>query len=79
MTCPKCGSENVLVTVEQKSSKTKRKGTGLLSKIGRLALILCTCGLWLLIPKREGTNKSKIKSQTVGVCQSCGHKFDVKN
>ena len=81
MVCPKCGSENVLVTSEQVSSKakTKGRGMGLLWKFGRLMLIICTCGLWLLVGRRKETHKTKtvIKNQTVAICQNCGHKWVV--
>lgn len=79
MQCPKCGSDNVMVTVEQKSAKTSNKGNGCLWRLGRITLIICTCGLWLLVGKHKGTGKTKIKNQTVGICQNCGHKFIVKN
>ena len=79
MVCPKCGSENVLVTTEQVSSKTKAKGNGCLWKIGRACLMVCTLGLWKLVGKHKGTAKTKVKNQTVGICQNCGNKFAIKN
>ena len=78
MVCPKCNSENVLVTTEQVSSKTSGKGNGCLWSIGRVCLIVCTCGLWLLVGKHKGTGKTKIKNQTVAICQDCGYKWTVK-
>lgn len=81
MVCPKCGSENVTVTSEQVSSKSKSKGRsmGCLWKIGRWMLIICTCGLWLLIGRRKETHKTKttVQNQTVAICQNCGHKWTV--
>ena len=77
MVCPKCASENVQVTLEQVSAKTKKRGSGCLWGIGRGMLILCTCGLWLLVGRRRGTDKTKIKSNTVAICQNCGHKWTV--
>ena len=77
MICPKCGSENVTVTLEQTSAKTKTRGMGCLWGIARAFLILCTFGLWLLIGGRKGTSKTKIKSQTVCLCQNCAHKWTV--
>lgn len=77
MTCPKCKSENVQVTTEQVSAKTKGKAMGCLWQIGRWCLIICTCGLWLLVGKRSGTGKTKIKNQTVAICQDCGYKWKV--
>lgn len=78
MVCPKCGSENVVITVEQKSAKTKGKSIGCLWSLGRAMLIICTCGLWLLVGKRKGKEKTKFKNQTIGICQSCGNKFEIK-
>ena len=78
MTCPKCGSENVNVTIEQVSGKTKTRGMGCLWGIGRALLILGTGGLWLLIGKRKNTSKVKFKSRTVAICQNCGHKWNVR-
>lgn len=75
MKCPKCGSENVNVMVEQESSQTKTKGKGCLWGIGRLFLIICTCGLWLLVGKRKSKSKTTIKNETVAICQNCGHKW----
>lgn len=77
MICPNCGSENVTVISEQVSTKTKMKGNGCLWKMGRALLIISTCGLWLLVGKHKGTGKTKVKNQTVGICQNCGHKFKV--
>lgn len=75
MKCPKCGSENVTVTLEQSSAKTGLKGTGCLWSIGRWCLIFCTCGLWLLIGGRKGTGKTKFKNRSVALCQECGNKW----
>lgn len=77
MICPKCGSENVSVTIEQTSAKTKKKGMGCLWSILRAFLVLCTCGLWLLIGRRKGTDKTKFTNKTVAICQDCGHKWTV--
>lgn len=77
MVCPNCNSENVLVTSEQVSAKGKNNGSGCLWTLGRWTLILCTCGLWLLVGKHKGRSKMKFKNQTVGICQSCGHKWTI--
>ena len=75
MVCPKCGSENVTVTTEQVSAKTKKNGVGILWPICRLMLICFTGGLWLLVGKRTGKSTTKIKSQTVCICQQCANKW----
>ena len=77
MVCPICNSEKVLVTSEQVSAKGRNRGSGCLWLLARWTLILCTCGLWLLIGRRKGTTKTKFKNQTVGICQSCGHKWNI--
>ena len=73
MQCPKCQSENVNVQVV--NNKIKTNHTGILHACARLTLILCTCGLWLLVPSRK--ENSKIKNKTVAVCQSCGHQWNI--
>lgn len=75
MQCPNCGSTNVNVQIEQTSAKTKSRDMGCLWSIGRLCLIICTCGLWLLIGRRSKTGKTKFKNRTVAICQNCGNKW----
>lgn len=77
MNCPKCGSEKVIVTVEQEGAKTKTRNRGCLWTLGRWMLIICTLGLWLLVSKSKGKSKTKFKSKTVAICQSCGNKWEV--
>lgn len=77
MNCPRCGSQNVNVTIEQVSGKTKTRNMGCLWSIIRFFLIVCTFGLWALIGKRKSTGSTKFKSRTIGLCQSCGNKFYV--
>lgn len=68
MNCPKCGSENVNVVMD---TSQKVKGVTIFRKLGRLILIVFTAGLWLLVPKKKGSTKSK----PVALCQNCGNKF----
>lgn len=77
MICPKCGSENVTVTTEQISAKTRAKGKGCLWTLGRWMLICCTAGLWLLIGKRKGKSTTQFKNTTVAICQNCGNKWEI--
>lgn len=77
MTCPKCGSENVTVTVEQTNAKTRNRGNGCLWSLGRWTLIICTCGLWLLVGRRKGSGKTKYTNKTVAICQNCGNRWYV--
>jgi len=73
--CPNCGGTNVNITMQQTSAKTSNKGSGCLWGIGRTLLIICTCGLWLLVGKHKGAGKTKIKSQKVAICQTCGNSW----
>lgn len=77
MICPRCGSQNVSVTLEQSSAKTKKRGMGCLWTMCRWFLIICTCGLWLLVGRRKGTDKTKFNNTTVALCQNCGYKWNV--
>ncbi len=77
MICPKCGSTKIHITTEQISSKTSVRGSGCLWSLGRLFLIIFTCGLWLLIGKHNETGKTNFKNQTIGICQDCGYKFNL--
>jgi len=77
MKCKKCGSENVTVSTEQVGGKTSTKRMGCLWSMGRLALIVCTCGLWLILGKKKETGKTKFKHTTVALCQNCGNKWSV--
>ncbi len=76
--CSRCQSENVVVRLEQTEAKTKNKKRGCLTMLGRWTLILCTFGLWFLVPKFKGKSNTKFKSQTVAICQSCGNTWQVK-
>jgi len=75
MICPRCGSEKVSVQIETVSSKTRTRRMGCLWGLIRLLLIVCTCGLWLLIGRRGATSKTKYHNKTAAVCQSCAHKW----
>lgn len=77
MTCPKCGSSNVNVQIVQDNAVTRTKKTGCLWGIGRLLLIICTFGLWLIIGKRKSKSTTKYSSRKVAVCGNCGHSWDV--
>lgn len=73
MECPKCHSTNV--NIQQVNDRVGAvKFDSLSHKIMRGILIICTLGLWLLVPNRAST---KIKSKTVATCQNCGHSWKV--
>lgn len=81
MICPICGSENVTVKTERVGSDTRHNGgrytVSLARAIIRVLLICCTCGLWLLVPKRLTSYKSKSTRsytyQTICTCHACGY------
>jgi hypothetical protein len=78
MRCKRCKNENVNIVLEQVSAKTKRRSTGILWSLGRLFLIICTCGLWLIVGARIGTNKTEFNNRKVAICQNCGYKWYVR-
>ena len=77
MKCVKCGSENVTITMQQVGGKTRTKKMGCLWSIGRWLLILCTCGLWLLLGRRKSTSNTKFKNVKYAICQECGHSWKI--
>jgi len=77
MKCPKCKSENINVTLEQISGKTKNSNMGCLWTVGRWCLIICTCGLWLLVGRRKEKGNIKFKNKTVAICQTCGNRWQI--
>lgn len=78
MKCPVCGSENVTITVQQESASTRTRKRGCLWTVGRSFLIICTCGLWLLVGRSKGKSKTSVKNTTVAICQNCGHKWTLQ-
>ena len=75
ITCPNCGSTNVNVQFVQDNMRTSTKGNGCLWSIGRICLICCTCGLWLLVGKHKATSKTAVNNRKVHVCQNCGYNW----
>ncbi len=79
MNCPKCGGDNVSISLEQVSSKTKKSGVGFgghMNNMARGVTAVCTLGMSNLVWKKsKGTEKSKIQSQKVCLCQSCGYSW----
>lgn len=71
MICSKCGSQNIKIEVIQTSSKTNN--VSILRRIGRLTLIVCTLGLWALVPKRK--EHTTYKNEKMCICQECGNSW----
>lgn len=77
MTCPRCNSENVKIDMIQSQIKYKHTDRGIIWKLTRLLLIVCTGGLWLIFGKSKGTSKSKIKYEKKAICQECGNAWTI--
>jgi ssDNA-binding Zn-finger/Zn-ribbon topoisomerase 1 len=71
MICPKCESNNVLVTNE---TKVKTKHRGCIGWLFWITLAIFTFGLILIIPAITNS-KTKTKNRTVAICQNCGHRW----
>ena len=79
MVCPRCNNDNVTITTEKVSAKSEHKDTTILWLIGRVIMIFCTCGLWLLVPRHRGKSDTAYTYQTVGICQACGNKWIINS
>jgi len=73
MNCPKCKSSNVNVQVITESMRTRNRGC--LWTLGRMILIVCTFGLWLIIGSAK--SKSKMQNHKEAICQNCGYSWKV--
>lgn len=69
MNCPKCGSNNVNV-----QAVNEVKGRGCFGALMWILITICTFGIALLIPL---LTRSKGKTRTYAVCQSCGNRWKV--
>lgn len=65
MVCPNCGSENVTISMEQVSSKTKKHGNGIGGHINNAArglMAVSTLGMSNLVWKKsKGGEKTVVK------------------
>lgn len=77
MVCPNCGSENVVVQMQEVGSKTKKHGNGLggiAHNTVRATMGIATLGMSnLVIKKAKGGERTKVTTQKICLCQSCGH------
>lgn len=74
MVCPKCGSSNYEIVPITKGKIKKR---GLIMTLVHIMLIICTAGLWVIVPLLRGGSKGKIRTKTIGICRDCGKKFNI--
>lgn len=81
MVCPKCGSENVNVQIQEVGAKTKNKGNGLgghVNNAARSLTAVCTFGMSNLFWKKsKGGEKTVIRNEKVAICQDCGNSWKV--
>lgn len=75
--CPMCKNRNVTVQLIQTGSKSSHNSRGCLWSLMRITLIICTCGLWLIVGKSLGKSKTTFKNAKMCVCQSCGHSWKI--
>ena len=65
MFCPKCGSDNVTVSIQQASTKTKKHGNGFgghMNNMARGLTAACTLGISNLVWKKsKGGEKTVIQ------------------
>lgn len=82
MICPRCSSEHVNIELSHKGGRTAKHGTGFggnMNNAARGVTALGTFGMSnLLWKKSKGTEKMKLKSQKVALCQSCGHDWTLR-
>lgn len=82
MVCPKCESENVTVSMQQVSSKTKKHGNGLggiVNNTARGVTAVCTLGVSNLVWKKStGNEKTTVQHEKICLCQNCGHSWGIK-
>ncbi len=83
MNCPKCGSNNVTISMQEIGSRTQKKSNSLGHKMAHGAMRktagLFTLGLSnLFIPKKlEGKEKTKTKLEKICLCQKCGYDWKI--
>ena len=75
--CPKCNGTNISFQIVEEGSKTKKRIPGLLGNTYNAArgiASIATLGIaGKILPKAEGTEKSKFMNDTYAVCQSSGY------
>lgn len=69
ITCPKCGSDNIVV-----SAVAEQKRRGCLSTFLQFILAIVTLGISLIVMWIRGR---KTVEKSIAVCQSCGNKWAI--
>ena len=79
MICPKCGSENVSIAMEQVAGKTKKHGVGFaghMNNAARATTAFITLGMSNLVWKKsKGGEKNVFENRKVCLCQQCGYSW----
>jgi DNA-directed RNA polymerase subunit RPC12/RpoP len=70
--CPRCGGDNVFV---QADTETTTKHRGCLAWALWILLAIVTIGLIIIIPLITNS-KTKSKTKTQAVCQTCGQRWN---
>lgn len=78
MKCKKCGSDLISFGFKESSEKSVKRKTSFFYALLRSFLIFCTCGLWLLVPRKKDTTRTKIKQQKYAICKNCGYSWNIK-
>ena len=73
MICPRCGGNNVTF---QAVTEVKTKRRGCFGWFLWILLAICTFGLILIIPLLTNS-KTKSKTRTEAICQTCGNRWRV--
>ena len=81
MICPKCGSENVTISMQQVAGKTKKHGVGFgghMNNAARGVTAVATLGMSNIFWKKsKGSEKTKFKNEKVCLCQNCGNSWEI--
>lgn len=81
ITCPKCKGENINIQLVETGTKTKKTGVGFVgSTYNSVRGFMNVASLGVagkIMPKATGKEKTKIKTEKVAICQSCGHSWKV--
>lgn len=77
LTCPTCGGTNNSVQFVNTGGKSKTNHVSPILRWGRAIMIICTCGLWILVPKRKENTKIITKNQKVAICNCCGYSWNI--
>ncbi len=80
--CPKCKGTTIQIQMVETGSKTKKSGNGLggnAYNAARGIAGVATLGLSnVILPKAKGKEKTVNNIVKVGLCQSCGHSWEIK-